>query len=127
MPRGPLLHQRPAKALDIWLAIYYAYIIGYKWRTWSVRPVPPAFYVAALLLLSLPYLTSIIDIYVLRALHRVLAQLPVRHLQQFFRARRQFSLCPLGAAAPWVPVFVVPPLWSAGGCTCRSPLFFIDL
>jgi hypothetical protein len=32
--------------------------------------------VAALLLLSLPYLTSIIDIYVLRA------QLPVRHLQQ---------------------------------------------
>ena len=29
----------------------------------------------------LPYLTSIIDIYVLRALHRVRAQLPVRHLQ----------------------------------------------
>ena len=82
MPRGPLLHQRPAKALDIWLAIYYAFVIGYKWRTWSVRPVPPAFYVAALLLLSLPYLTSIIDIYVLRALHRVRAQLPVRHLQQ---------------------------------------------
>jgi hypothetical protein len=52
VPRGPLLHQRPAKALDIWLAIYYAFIIGHKWRTWSVRPVPPAFYVAALLLLS---------------------------------------------------------------------------
>jgi hypothetical protein len=52
MPRGPLLHQRPAKALDIWLAIYYAFAIGYKWRTWSVRPVPPAFYVAALFLLS---------------------------------------------------------------------------
>ena len=44
MPRGPLLHQRPAKALDIWLAIYYAFVIGYKWRTWSVRPVPPTFY-----------------------------------------------------------------------------------
>jgi hypothetical protein len=25
VPRGPLLHQRPAKALDIWLAIYYAF------------------------------------------------------------------------------------------------------
>ena len=73
MPRGPLLHQRPARARAIWLAIYYAFAIGYKWRTWSVRPVPPAFYVAALLLLSLPYLTSIIDIYVLRALHRVRA------------------------------------------------------
>jgi hypothetical protein len=59
VPRGPLLHQRPAKVLDIWLAIYYAYIIGYKWRAWSVRPVPPAFYVAALLLLSLPYDTSL--------------------------------------------------------------------
>jgi hypothetical protein len=46
----------------IWLAIYYAYIIGYKRRTWTVRPVPPAFYVAALLLLSLPYLTSITNI-----------------------------------------------------------------
>ena len=85
VPRGPLLHQRPAKALDIWLAIYYAFAIGYKWQTWSVRPVPPAFYVAALPLLFLPYLTSIIDIYVLRALHRVRAQLPVRHLQQEFR------------------------------------------
>jgi hypothetical protein len=52
VPRGLLLHQRPAKALDIWLAIYYEFIIGYKWRTWSVRPVPPAFYVAALFLLS---------------------------------------------------------------------------
>ena len=81
MPRGPLLHQRPAKALGIWLAIYCAYIIGYKWRTWLVRPVPPAFHVAALLLLFLPHLTSIIDIYVLRALHRVRAQLPVRHLR----------------------------------------------
>ena len=30
MPRGPLLHQRLAKALDIWLAVYYAFIIGYK-------------------------------------------------------------------------------------------------
>jgi hypothetical protein len=37
VPRGPLLHRRPAKALGIWLAIYHAYIIGYKWRTWSVR------------------------------------------------------------------------------------------
>ena len=82
MPRGPLLHQRPAKALDVWLAIYYAFIIGYKWRTWSVRPVPPAFYVTALPLFFLPYLTSIIDIYVLRALYRIRAQLPVRHLQQ---------------------------------------------
>jgi hypothetical protein len=63
--------QRPAKALGIWLAIYYAYIVCYKWRTWSVRPVLPAFSVAALLLLSLPYLTSIINIHVLRALHRV--------------------------------------------------------
>jgi hypothetical protein len=68
VPRGPLLHQRPAKALDIWLAIYYAFIIGYKWRTWSVCPEPPAFHVAALPLLSLPYLTSITDVYVLRAL-----------------------------------------------------------
>ena len=42
MPRGPILHQRPAKALDVWLAIYYAHIIGYKWRAWSVRPVPLA-------------------------------------------------------------------------------------
>jgi hypothetical protein len=75
--RGSLLHQRPAKALDIFLAIYYAYIIGYKWRTWSVRPEPPAFDVAALLLISLPYLTSIIDTHVLRALHRMRAQLPV--------------------------------------------------
>jgi hypothetical protein len=84
VPRGTLLHQRPAKALDIWLAIYYAFVIGYKWQTWSVRPVPPAFYVAALLLLllSLPCLTSIIYMYVLRALHRVRAQLPGRHLQQ---------------------------------------------
>jgi hypothetical protein len=47
-----MIHQRPAKALDVLLAIYCAFIIGYKWRTWSVRPVPPAFYVAALLLLS---------------------------------------------------------------------------
>jgi hypothetical protein len=78
---GPLLKQCPAKVLDIWLAIYYAYIIGYKWRTWSVRPLPPVFYVAALLLLSLPYLTSITDICVLRALHRVRAQLPARRLQ----------------------------------------------
>ena len=81
MPRGPLLHQRPAKALDIWLAIYCAFFIGYKWRTWSVRPVPPAYYVAALLLPFLPYLTSIIDIFVLSTLHRVRVQLPVRHLQ----------------------------------------------
>ena len=81
MPRGLLLHQCPAKALDIWLAIYCAFFIGYKWRTWSVRPVPPAYYVAALLLLFLPYLTSIIDIFVLSALHRVRVQLPVRHLQ----------------------------------------------
>ena len=77
MPRGPLSHQHPAKALDIWLAIYYAFIIGYKWRTWSARPVPPAFYVAALLLLSLPFLTSMTDIYVyvyvLRALHCIRA------------------------------------------------------
>jgi hypothetical protein len=31
MPRGPLLllHQRPAKTLGIWLAIYYAYIAYY--------------------------------------------------------------------------------------------------
>jgi hypothetical protein len=43
--------------------------------------VPLPFYVAALLLLSLPYLTSITDIYVLRALHRVRVQLPVRNLQ----------------------------------------------
>jgi hypothetical protein len=41
----------------------------------AVRPVPPAFYVAALLLLSLPCLNSIIDMYVLRALHRVRVQL----------------------------------------------------
>jgi hypothetical protein len=79
--RGPLLHQRPAKALDIWLAIYCACIIGYKLRAWSVRPAPLAFYVAALLLLSLPCLTSIIGIYVLRALHRVRVHLPVRRLQ----------------------------------------------
>jgi hypothetical protein len=77
VPRGPLLYQRPAKALDIWLAIYYAFIIGYKWRTRSVRPAPPAFFVAALSLLFLPYLTSIIGVYVLRALHRVRAHLPV--------------------------------------------------
>jgi hypothetical protein len=76
VPCGPLLHQRTAKAPGVWLAIYYAYIIGYKWRTLSVRPVPPAFYVAALLLLSLPYLTSIIDICILRALHRARTQLP---------------------------------------------------
>ena len=82
MLRGPLLNQRPVKALDICWAIYYACITGYKWRTWSVRPVPLAFYVAALLLLSLPCLTSITGIYVLRALHRVRAQLSVRHLQQ---------------------------------------------
>jgi hypothetical protein len=71
VPRGPLLHQRPAKALDIWLAIYHAFIICYKWRTWSVRPEPPAFYVAALLLLSLLCLTSIIDFccYVLSIAH----------------------------------------------------------
>ena len=84
MPRGPLLHQRPAKALDIWLAIYYAFVIGYKWRTWSVRPEPPAFYVAALPLLSLPRLTSIVDIYVLRALYRMGVQLPARYLQHLF-------------------------------------------
>jgi hypothetical protein len=85
MPRGPLLHQRPAKALDIWLAAYHAYIIGHKWRAWLARPELPAFYVAALLLLSLLYLTSIIDICVLRALHRTRAQLPVRHLQRVLR------------------------------------------
>jgi hypothetical protein len=75
---------QPKPPIFIWLAIFYAFIIGYKWRTWSVRPVlqVPAFYVAALLLLFLLYLTSTIDIYVLRALHRVRAQLPVRHLQQ---------------------------------------------
>ena len=83
MPRGPLLHQRPAKALDIWLAIYHAFVIGCKWRTWSVRPVPPAFYVAALFLLFLPCLTSITGVYVLSALHRVRVQLPVRRLQHF--------------------------------------------
>jgi hypothetical protein len=52
---------------------------------WGVKmkpAVPPAFYVAVLLLLSLPCLTSIINFCVLRALHRVRAQLPVRHLQQ---------------------------------------------
>ena len=81
MPRGPLLHQRPAKALGVWLAIYYAFIIGCKWRTWAVRPGPPAFYVPALPLLSLPCLTSIIDAHVLRALYRMRVQLPVRHLQ----------------------------------------------
>ena len=86
MPRGPLLHQRPAKALDVWLAIYYAHdIFGYKWQTRPVRPVPPEFYVAALLLLSLPTsLRCSIFTHVLRALHlhRVRAQLPARHLQQ---------------------------------------------
>jgi hypothetical protein len=61
------------KALDIWLAIYYEYNIGHKRR--------------ALLLLSLPYLISIIDIYVLRALHRVRAQLPARYLQHNSRGR----------------------------------------
>jgi hypothetical protein len=70
VPRGPLLHQRPAKALDIWLAIYYAFIIGYKWRAWSVRPVP-SILCGCLVFAFLPYLTSIIDICVLRALHRV--------------------------------------------------------
>jgi hypothetical protein len=55
-------------------------VINGKWRTRSVRTAPPAFYVAALLLLSLPHLTSIFDIYVLRALHRVREQLPVRNL-----------------------------------------------
>ena len=82
MPRGLLLHQPPPKALGIWLAIYHACIIGHKWRTLSVRPELPEFNVAALLLLSLPCLTSIIDIYVLRALYRMRVQLPVRHLQQ---------------------------------------------
>jgi hypothetical protein len=65
---------KPKPPVGGWLFIYCEYIIGYKWRTWLVRPVPPAYYVAALLLLSLPYLTctSIIDIFVSRALHRVL-------------------------------------------------------
>ena len=44
------MHQRPANALGIWLAIYFAFIVGYKRRTWPVRPVPPAFYVVVLLL-----------------------------------------------------------------------------
>jgi hypothetical protein len=40
----------------------------------------------------LPHLTSIIDIYVLRALHRVRAQLPVRHLQQQGLAKKLKSV-----------------------------------
>jgi hypothetical protein len=108
VPRGPLLYQRPAKALDILLAIYYAYIIGYKWRT-SVRPVPPAFYVAALRLLSLPYLTSITDIYVLRALHRMRVQLPVRHLQQLYISEL-YSSSPLGH---FIHISITTPVVSA--------------
>jgi hypothetical protein len=66
-----------------WLfTIYCAHVTGYKWRTWLVRPAPPAHHAAALLLLSLAHLTSIIDVYVLCALHRVRAQLPLWHLQR---------------------------------------------
>ena len=78
---------QPKPSMLSWLVIAHVLlVINGEIRNWSVRPVPPAFYVAALLLLSLPCLTSIIDIYVLRALHRVRVQLPVRHLQQYFRA-----------------------------------------
>ena len=45
---------------------------------------------AALFLLSLPYLTSITDIYVARALHLVRVQLPARYLQHAYQ-RRQFK------------------------------------
>jgi hypothetical protein len=38
VPRGPLSFQCPTKALGVWLAVYCEYAIGYKWRTWSVRP-----------------------------------------------------------------------------------------
>jgi hypothetical protein len=89
------------------LAIYYKYIIGYKWRTWSVRPVPPVQHVAALLLLSLPYLNSIIDIYVLRALRRVRAQLPVQQHGTFndlgFPAATEVNLNPKPFQNPRLP------------------------
>jgi hypothetical protein len=42
-------------------------VINGGWRLWSARLVPPALYVAAPHLLSLPYLTSITGICVLRA------------------------------------------------------------
>ena len=48
------MHQRPANALGIWLAIYLAFIIGYKWRIWPVRPVPPALYVVVFLFVEMP-------------------------------------------------------------------------
>ena len=42
-----------------WLVIAHVLlVINGEIQNWSVRPVPPAFYVAALLLLSLPCLTS---------------------------------------------------------------------
>jgi hypothetical protein len=72
---------QPKPPIFGWLSITYNAwcVIGYKLRAWSVRPVPPAFHVAAFLLLSLPHLTSIIDICVLRVLHRVRAHLQYQH------------------------------------------------
>jgi hypothetical protein len=74
---------QPKPSIFGWLFITHLLLaINGELGQFAVRPEPPTFYMAALPLLSLPYLTSIIDIYVLRALYRIRAQLPVRHLQQ---------------------------------------------
>jgi hypothetical protein len=69
---------QPKPSIFGWLFITNMLLVK-KWRAWSVRPAPPAQHVAALLLLSLPCLTSRTDIYVPRALYRVRAQLQHPH------------------------------------------------
>jgi hypothetical protein len=88
-------------------------------------------HVAALLLLSLPYLTSIIGVCVLRALHRVRvrAELPVWHLQHppfQHHTRDTISYSSDNNSRP------APGAWDAGYCIsqmflygiiCQSPSF----
>ena len=79
---------QPRPSIFGWLFTTHSLlVINGELGQFALRPEPPAFCVAALPLLSLPCLTSIIHIYVLHALYRIRAQLPARRLKHRFLTR----------------------------------------